>query len=801
MVPLFLLSLLLLPALGCQQTVEERMEQVRALHELGSWEESADELRAVLEEQPDHPEANYLLGVSQLRQGQASLAIWPLQMAKRDPELAVDADLMLAIAYLSLEQYELAIESAGQVLEAGPESTEQRAQAHRMRARAYWEQDRAEDALEDTTQLVALRPDDPSALALHANAQVGAGRHEEAEQTLRSMWEAEPDRFPTAAVAQAGLGLVRLFGDELEQPEAAERQLEAVLERHPANPTVVREAVSFFDEREAPERASEVLQEALEVAPTDLELRILAAHRRGAQGEIEEGEALLVEGTELLGSPTAWLALERYRRQHGDLVGALEAVERTLELVPEPTAALRFKHADLLISNAALDRAESVAAELGDSVYGDVIRGRLAFERGRYEEALEHLDAGLQRWPNNPGARHLAGKAAFVLGRLDRALSDLKEAVRATLGNSDAGLDLARIHLARGEPEKAAPFALRTFRGSNGPGGDPARAREALLLAVEALGEQGRVQQARQRAAQLAALPEGARPAALALGSLLAKARGPGAAADLLAQTELDLTDPENAVVLRALGQYQVDAGRAEEAVQQVEAALEASPEVPAFHDALGRVLVHAGRPADARRAFERALELDPEHAPALEGLARIAQAEGELARARELLDRAADTDAENAEYVYAAAQLALASGDAAGAEERLRETLQREPSHPQASNDLAWILAERGEQLDDALVLARRAAAARPTANVLDTLGWVQLRRGEAQAALETFERAHALDPESASIAYRLGLALAEVGQTDRARSLLEQALASGAFPESEEAREQLARLDGSGS
>jgi len=796
-----LLCLLLVPGLACQKGVEDRLEEVRALQDLGAWEDSVAELRAILEESPDHPEGNYLLGVAQLRQGHPSLAVWPLQMAQRDPALAAEAHLELAVAYAGLRQFPLAIEAAGRVVEADSVDPEDRAQAHRLRAGVFWEEGQLDEALAEAERLVELRPRDATALALRANVLVDAGQHGEAEEVLRSMWQAEPGEFPSEAVVQAGLGLVRLFGNELEDQETATDQIEEVLERYPDDLGAVQFAAAFFDGREDSERADAVVRAALELAPTDLELRTFAASRLAAQGQVDEGEALLEEGTELLESPSAWLALERYRRQIGDVAGALEAIERTLALLPEATDPLRFEHGDLLITHGDLGRAREVAEALGDSVYADILRGRLAFEQRRYAEALEHLDAGLRRWPNNPGARHLAGKAAFVTGDLDRALSDLREAVRATVGNSDAGLDLARIHMGRGEPDKALPFAMRTFNGSRGPNGDPARAREALRVAVEALAEQGRIQEARQRATVLASLPGGAPAAVEAMASLVERTRGPDAAADFVLQTSLDLADPANAAVLRVLGQYLVEADRVDEALEQVEAALEKHPEAAELHDARGRVLVHARRPEDARKAFERALELEAGHAPALEGLARLAQAAGDPARSRELFDRAAEVAPESADYAYAAAQIALAQGDEAAAEARLREALRRDAAHAAASNDLAWILAERGEQLEEALALARRAAAGSPTANVLDTLGWVQLQRGEAEAALATLERAHALAPESPSIAYRLGLALAEVGRTDRARALLERALASGAFPESEAAREQLVRLGDSDS
>jgi TolA-binding protein len=49
----------------------------------------------------------------------------------------------------------------------------------------------------------------------------------------------------------------------------------------------------------------------------------------------------------------------------------------------------------------------------------------------------------------------------------------------------------------------------------------------------------------------------------------------------------------------------------------------------------------------------------------------------------------------------------------------------------------------------------------------------------------------------DSPSIRYRLGTALGQAGDTERARKMLQIALEAGAFPEAEAARRELARLE----
>ena len=48
-------------------------------------------------------------------------------------------------------------------------------------------------------------------------------------------------------------------------------------------------------------------------------------------------------------------------------------------------------------------------------------------------------------------------------------------------------------------------------------------------------------------------------------------------------------------------------------------------------------------------------------------------------------------------------------------AEQRLRALVGRDPGHAEAANDLAWLLADQGDDLDIALSLAERAARLAP--------------------------------------------------------------------------------------
>ena len=72
----------------------------------------------------------------------------------------------------------------------------------------------------------------------------------------------------------------------------------------------------------------------------------------------------------------------------------------------------------------------------------------------------------------------------------------------------------------------------------------------------------------------------------------------------------------------------------------------------------------------------------------------------------------------------------------------------------------------------------AAQAAYARAESEpmVMDTLGWLYLRKGIPDRAVALLENAHALDPTNTEIRYHLALAYRGADRIDEARELLSE-------------------------
>jgi tetratricopeptide (TPR) repeat protein len=421
-----------------------------------------------------------------------------------------------------------------------------------------------------------------------------------------------------------------------------------------------------------------------------------------------------------------------------------------------------------------------------------MLRGRIHLVRGNAKEALSAFDEGIANWPNNAGARYLAGAAALQLGDFERAIVEFRESVRVDAAATDAARTLARLYFERGDYEQAINFASLSMKNKFHK-----RRDKDLMLAARAFAAIGDFEKARTATQTLSKLPGHAADGAAELATVERLASGPAAAVDAIEELDLDLSQPANEVALRAWAQHLALDGRAAKAAARVGSIVAEHPDSASLIALYGITLSQAGQPDEARAEFERALGIDPESAESLAGLGTISDQQGDTEKAIALFDQATAIDNETDRYPYAAAQLLLRAGNRADATARLRTIVRNFPGHAEARNDLAWALAETGEELDLALRLAEEASRLNPDPDILDTLGFVYMKRGEPSAAVAVLERAIASGKRSPSIRYRLGTALSQSGDTQRAREMLSGALEAGPFPEADEARRQLAQLD----
>ena len=212
--------------------------------------------------------------------------------------------------------------------------------------------------------------------------------------------------------------------------------------------------------------------------------------------------------------------------------------------------------------------------------------------------------------------------------------------------------------------------------------------------------------------------------------------RGRFAAAEALLQASLE-NHPGDAELLYALGQVRRGAENpvgSREAFEQISAAdelyIDARLQIAMIDEEQGNykaALVEIERVRTHRS--DRALDF---HAAALH--ARTGDLVGGLA----ILEAMQDAGSEDAEVLY---QIGVLYGappvrDTAKSIEIMLRVIELEPDHAQALNFVAYSWIERGENLDEAEKMIRRALRSRPhDGYILDSLGWVFYMRARPLA------------------------------------------------------------------
>ncbi|MDP6977470.1 MAG: tetratricopeptide repeat protein [Myxococcota bacterium] len=782
---LVLLSIFFLA--GCYNDPESRLAEIRAIQAGGRFEESIKPLRVLLTAEPDHPEANYRLGVALVQTGRSSLALWPLMKGANSEEFGTQAGMLLTATLISQESYEEAIRAIDRIIEREPDNLP----ARYARATAYIGAARPADALSDADHVLSVKPGDGHAYSIKMAALLDLKRFDEAEASQLELVKITEAGTSIDQAARACGILARFYADQGDNDKSQETH-EVCLEKYPDHPMVRSWASSFYTLTGQPDKSIAIWRGAIDANPEDFDLRTTLANLLAEQDRMEEAEELMVQTAELFDSARAYQALSHLYSRNDKPTKAREALETALARTKNEPDVLRYTVGDLFIEEGDLESASEVAKGLKEPSYRHLLNGAIQLAKGDPVKALQDFDRGLRLWPNNARARFLAGVAAQRAGMHDRAITEFRESVRVSETETDASLQLARIYYTLGQWTTARQFASRHVKNR------PLVSPEGHIIDARAAAAQNQLAAAYRTLDSLKqTIFAGAAMAERA--SLMAEYETLAKAIEYVEGASLDLTHIDQLPVVRVYSALLLDAGRGDDASRTASKLQAQNPESLEAMEVAAAVFDRLGTHAEAEALVDDAIAQNADFAPGLALKASLVARRGEDTTALELFDRAAAADHQNPNYAYQASRIVRKRGDTTGANERLRAIVKSEPGHVPANNDLAWHLAQADEELDFALEMATRASARQPDADTLDTLGWVQYKRGTYDEAIATFEKALELRPDSASIRYRLGLALAKAGSDKQARAALEQAIGGSAFPELDDAKAELARLQGS--
>jgi tetratricopeptide (TPR) repeat protein len=180
-----------------------------------------------------------------------------------------------------------------------------------------------------------------------------------------------------------------------------------------------------------------------------------------------------------------------------------------------------------------------------------------------------------------------------------------------------------------------------------------------------------------------------------------------------------------------------------------------------------------------AMSSADKAMQLNPSDPSTLMAYTRAAAASGNAAAAISKWQAWSTAHPNEAQGDVILGTLEEARGNANGAMDYYKKALAIQPDNAIAQNNLAFLMLEKGQDVDMALSLAESARRSMPhSPNTADTLAWAYYHKGLYGSARSLLEGAEKTSPNDASIQYHLGMVYSKMGDKANATDHLKKAV-----------------------
>lgn len=682
---------------------------------------------------------------------------------------------------------------------------------------AYLAQNKLDVAAKEIASLRKAYSQHPQARYLEALLSYQQKKYTVARDQLQEMSRVGINYFQSLLLA----GAVSL---ELGEYEAADKNLTVFLGHRPNNP-FARELLAEAQLRKGQSRL------ALEtIAP------LLASEKVTARALSIAGEASLAKG---------------------DLAQAVNLLERASKLQPDSATiranlgASRMKQGDMSLAEADLEAASSLDQK---ATAADTTLAIARLQRKDYDGALAALAVLEKKQPASPVPHGLRGGAYLEKRDYAEARKSFEKALALDPAFMPAAKSLAQLELRDKKPEAARKLFQKALAK------DKNNIDAMLVLADISAAEKNEKEYLEWVEKAAKTDPKALEPRSRLIDFYLGKKQSKQA---LALATEAQTTSSDNPLAWELLGRTQLAVGEKVKAIDSFTKVTRLAPEAPRAYLDLGAALASAERSNDARKAFNKALELNPDFVsarqalialelqqnrgpealklaveqtrrqpkspigPVMEGDAHMAQKHYELAakayerafslsntvelvlklhHALLLSGKASDADSRVLTWLkdrpddvgtrrYLADTL-IARKDYRAAASHYEAILQKTPENALILNNLAAAFSEMKDPR--ALATAERAYKLQPkSAAIQDTLGWLLLGQGQTERAVSLLREAVASAPTAAALRYHYAVALAKSGDKVKAKQeldlLLKENKSFPGKPEAEALRKQL--------
>ncbi len=642
---------------------------------------------------------------------------------------------------------------------------------------------RADDAKARAEKVLGRDPRNVDAQLLLANAEAGLKDLDRAAAQIEEALRIDPNR----GGIYSNLGAIELTRG---RRQSAENAFKKAVELQPRAVEPRLALANFYWLTDRRDAAEAQLKGELALDPGNPLANRLLANFYIATKRVDQAEGPLRLVYETTKTAAAAFALAEYyvAVRNDDAARAM-----LLPLVSDPrsaeSAAIRLAVLDHKAGRKAdaYRRVDGVLSKDRGALEALLVKGGLLLADGAVEQALELAKTATDLHPESAPAFFMLGRIQALRRQPDAAISAFAEVLRLNPRATEAKIALGQLHLAQGRPDSSISFATEALAN------EPANPNAALLY-VRGLLARGQLDRAESELNRLYAQHPDSTQVAVQRGMLFGR-RGDVARARAEFGRALQ-ADPRSLEALGGLIALDLARKDFESARTLVDKRLENDRRNPALLTMAARTYAAGGNLAGAEALVREAVQADDAHLSAYAVLGELLMAQNKLNDARAEFEKLAQRSPKPVASLTMIGIILQAQGDEAGARQKFERVMQLDPDAAVAANNLAWIYAQGGGNLDVALHLAQTAQKRLPEApEVNDTLGFIYYRKNLAALAISALKVSAERDPGNATYQYHLGLAYDGAGDRVRARHAFERAVALR--PTFTEAQDAMRRLE----
>jgi len=713
------------------------------------------QLKNVLQNSPNLPEARFLLGKALLDGGDVVAAEVELRKAN---ELKFPADQVIPLL-----------------------------------ARSQLMQGQGKKIIDDLAKIQLTSAESKADLQTTiALAYLVSGRFDEAKAAFEGALAAFPDYGP------AQIGQARMKAGNHDFPGAL-ALLASVLEKSPKLYEGWQLKGDILYAKGDPAGASEAYRKALEIKPDYVPAHSSLISRLLEAGNLDEASKQLETMKKVASRypQTTYLQAELFYRQK-NFKPAQDAIQQYLKVLPDSqhglqlAGAIEYELKSYSLAESYLLRGLPKTQELGlarQILIASYLRS------GQPAKALDTLQPVLDKIENNSNMLALAGEVFMQNGNVDKAEAYFKKAAALDPANTNKRTSLALSHMLKGETETAYRELEQIASVDTGISVDTGLIASQLksrqfdkalksiaslekkqpdnplaynLRGIALLGK-GDVAAARKSFEQALVKNPTYYPAAASLANLDMAEKKPDDAKKRF--EDIVAKDPKNVSALLALSELRARVGgKVEEVALLVNKAIAANPADPAPRLALINLYLSAKDPKKATSAAQDALGVFPNHIEMLDAAGRAQQAAEDFNQALATYGKLATLMPNSPSPYLRMADIQVVAKNKEAAMQSLRKALSIKANSIEAQRGIMMLDLDAG-RFAEALVMARQIQKQRPK----EAVGY--MLEGDVYALKKSWA--------DAATAYRSGIK--QAGATELAVKLHAALIAGGSLGEAD--------------